>query len=225
MNETSIDEHTLRSWAIKYISGPDDNGYILKKFKNDGLHIPYSFEEQYQIIRKKKQYFWKFIPETELIRNDDGSYCIKQKYIEWRLLKYTDINHLDNKILSDLLELFNWYIAFCKDEWMEIDVFWYQQDINNIENIRKRRIRYYIRMFNGFLSSTNIIISNDNRVYMIDVCDTIPIKKDNQKLRKIQRAIKCAIKWAIVELWVRRSAFKIRGIMEKKRNELLDALS
>ncbi len=108
---------------------------------------------------------------------------------------------------------------------MEIDVFWCQQDINDIENLRKRRIYYYTRMFNGFLSSTNIMISNDNSVYMIDVCDTIPIKKDSQKLHNIKHTIKCAIKWAIVKLWIRRSTIKIRCIIEKKRNELFDNLS
>lgn len=225
MNRINIDGCTLKSWANKYISEPDDNGYIRKFFKNDWKYTPYSFEEQDNIIKKKKQYIWKFIPETELIKNEDGSYYIKQKYIEWKLLKYMDINQLDKETLSDLLELFNWYIAFCKDEWMEIDVFWYQQDINNIDNIRERRIRYYIRMFNGFLSSTNIMISNDNRVYMIDVCDSIPIKKGSQKLRKIKNTIKRAIKWAIIELWIRRSTFKIHCIIDKKRSELFNALS
>jgi hypothetical protein len=46
------------------------------------------------------------LPETELIKREDGSYYIKQKYIEGRLLKFVDINQLDKKVLSYLLELF-----------------------------------------------------------------------------------------------------------------------
>jgi hypothetical protein len=73
MDEINIDEYT-RSWVTKYITEPDEQWYIFKYFKNDWIHIPYSFEQQNNIIEKKKQYFWKFIPETELIKNDDGSY-------------------------------------------------------------------------------------------------------------------------------------------------------
>ena len=222
MDKIDIDKYT-RFWMTKYITEPDENGYIFKFFKKDCEYKPYSFEKQSFIVEMKKEYIWKFIPETELIKNEDGSYYIKQKYIEWKLLKFMDINQLDKKVLSDLLELFNWYIAFCKNEWMEIDVFGYQQDINSIENIRKRRFLTYTRMFNSFLSSTNIMISNDNKVYMIDVCDTIPIpiKKDSQKLQKVKQAVR----HAIMELWIKKTIFKIQLLMNRKREELIDALS
>ena len=221
MNKIDVEEDTLRSWVTKYISEPDDNGYIFKFFKDDCGFRPYPFEMQNNIIRKKRQYIWKFIPETELIKNEDGSYCIKQKYIKWRLLKFVDINQLNEKILSDLLELFNWYIAFCKDEGIEIDIFGYQQDIDNLENMRKRKLLFYTRILNGFLSSTNIMISNDNKVYMVDVCDTIPIQKNNQRLCWIKRTIRQMLK----ELWIVRTKFKILRIIEKKRWELVGALS
>ena len=220
MNKAVIDKCT-RAWFTKYISEPDENGYIFKYFKNNELLAPYSFEMQNSIIKKKKQYIWKFIPETELIKNEDGSYYIKQKFIEWKLLKFVDINQLDKKVLSDLLELFNWYIAFCKDEWMEIDVFGYQEDINNLENIRKRRYLFYTRLLNSFLSSTNIIISNDNRVYMVDVCDVFPNKWRNKKLYNIKHAVK----QAIIELWIKRTKLKIHRIIEWKKNDLLNVLS
>ena len=219
MNE--IDDYTLKSWCTKDITEPDEQWYIFKHFKKDSNFKPYSFEKQNEIIEKKKQYIWKFIPETELIKNEDGSYYIKQKYIEWKLLKFVDIKQLDKKVLSDLLELFEWYIAFCKNEWAVIDVIWYQHDIHNLENIRKRRFLFYSRMFSSFLTSTNIIISSDSKVYMIDVCDTIPTKKRDQ----IQNKIKNAIKNAIIELWIKRTQFKIRRIIEKKQSELIDVLS
>lgn len=219
MNKIDIDKCT-NAWFTKYISEPDENGYIFKYFKKNGL-TPYSFEMQNNIINRKKQYIWKFIPETELIRNENGSYCIKQKYIEWKLLKFVDINQLDEKVLSDLLELFNWYIAFCKYEWMEIDIFGYQEDINNLENLRKRRFLSYTRMLNGFLSSTNIIISKDNKVYMVDVCDTLPNKKGNKTLY----SIKHTVRQAIIEIWIKRAKSKIHRIIKEKRKDLLNALS
>ena len=220
MNKIDIDKYK-RDWVTKYITGPDENGYIFKYFKKNCEHIPYSFEKQSFIIDMKKEYIWKFLPETQLIKREDGSYYIKQKYIEWKLLKFVDINQLNKKVLSDLLELFEWYIAFCKNEWIQLDVFGYQEDIYHIENIRKKRFLHYTRMLNSFLSSTNIMISNDNKVYMIDVCDTIPVSNDGQRLQKIKRTIRKAI----IELWIKRTESKIRHIIEKKRDELGDALS
>ena len=214
-----IDSYTLKSWCTKDITEPDEQWYIFKHFKKDSNFKPYSFEKQNEILEKKKQYIWKFIPETELIKRDDGSYFIKQKFIEWKLLKYIDINQLDERVLSDLLELLNWYIAYCKDSWVVIDVFGYQSDIHNLDNIRKRRFLFYKRMIDSFLSSTNIIISNDNKVYMIDVCDTVSENK-HKKLHKIRKAVR----QAIIELWIKKTIFKIQFLINRKRKELLDAL-
>ena len=219
MDKIDIDKYT-RFWVTKYITEPDENGYIFKFFKKDCEYKPYSFEKQSDIIRKKKQYIWKYIPETQLIKNEDGSYYIKQKFIKWRLLKFVDINQLDKKTLSDLLDLFNWYSDFCKNEWIEIDIFWYQWDISDVENIRKRRYLFYTRMLSSFLASTNIIISDDNKVYMIDVCDTIPVQENEQKLNKI----KYAVRHAIIELWIKRTEYKIRRVIKKKKEELADIL-
>ena len=219
MDKIDIDKYS-RSWVTKYITEPDENGYIFKYFKNDGEHKPYPYEKQNYIIEMKKHYIWKYIPETELIKNEDGSYYIKQKYIEWKLLKFVDINQLDRRTLFDLLDLFNWYSDFCKNEWIQIDVFGYQWDISDIDNIRKKRYLFYTRMLNSFLASTNIIISNDNKVYMIDVCDTIPVQKNDQKLRKIKHTIR----QVIIELWIRIAESKIHNVIDKKKRDLLYAL-
>lgn len=219
MNEIDIENYAVNHWATKYVSKPDDDGFIFKSFRKDCIHKPYSFEKQQNIIEKKKQYIWKFMPETQLIKNDDGSYCIKQKYIEWKLLNSIDINQLDEQVLSDLLELFDWYIAYCKNEGALIDVMGYQEDIDKIENIRKRRFLLYTRIFNSFFSSTNIIISN-NKVYMIDVCDTVPVNNE-QTLYKIKNAVR----QAIMKLWIKKAEFKIRHIIKWKKKELLDAIS
>ena len=216
-----IDNYTLRAWCTKDITEPDEQWYIFKIFKIDWIHKPYPFEKQNSIIEKKKQYFWKFIPETELIKNDDDSYYIKQKFIRWRLIKFVDVNQLNQQTLSDLLELLKWYIAYCKDEWIEMDIFWYQQDINASMNIWERRILFYTRLLNSFLSSTNIMISDDGKVYMIDVCDTIPIYKWKSKIEKL----KSIVRNAIISLWIKKTIFKIQLLINRKREELIDVLS
>ena len=221
MDKIDINNHTLDYWATKYVSKPDDEGYVLKSFRRDSVHKPYPFEKQSRIIERKKQYIWKFMPETQLIKNEDGTYRIKQKYIEWKLLKFVDIDQLDEQVLSDLLELFDWYIAYCKDEWAQLDIIWYQEDINDLDNIRKRRFRFYTRTFNNLLSSTNIIISNDNKVYMIDVCDTIPVQNNKQKLY----GIKSAVRKAILELWIKKTKFRIQHLINEKRKELCSVLT
>lgn len=219
MDKIDID-NTLNYWAIKYVSKPDDKGYIFKYFRKDSIHTPYSFEEQNKNIEKKKQYIWKFLPETQLLKNDDGTYYIKQKYIEWKLLKDVNIHNLDDKVLSDLLELFDWYMAYCKDENARIDIIWFQEDIDSLKNIRKRRFLFYTRIFNRFLSSSNVIISNDNKVYMIDVCDAIPVN-NNQKLYKI----KMEFRQAFMKLWIKKAELKIRRLIKEKKKELYDVLS
>ena len=221
MKNLESEKYYKSEWVTKSLVWPDEQGYIFKHFKNDIEHKPFSFEKQSSIIEKKKQYFWKFLPETKLVKNDDGTYCIKQKFIEWRLLKFVDINQLDEKVLSDLLELFDGYIAYCKDEWVEMDVIGYQQDIHHLENIRKRRFLFYSRIFNSFLSSTNIMISNDNKVYMVDVCDTIPVSYKQTCIYKI----KTAVRKSILELWIKKTEYKMRRLIKSKRKELKDTLS
>lgn len=220
MKNLEAEKYYKREWVTKSLIWPDEHGYIFKHFKKECEHKPYSFDRQSSIIEKKKQIIWKYLPETELIKNEDGTYCIKQKFIEWRLLKFVDINELDENILSDLLDLFDGYMAYCKSEWVEMDVIGYQQDIHNLDPGRKRRILFYSRILNSFLESTNIMISNDNKVYMIDVCDTVP-EEITGKISKI----KATIRKAIIDLWIKKTEYKIRRLIEKKRNELWDVLS
>lgn len=220
MKNLETEKYYKNEWVTKSIVWPDEQWYILKFFKKDCEHEPYSYEEQSSIIEKKKQYIWKFLPETELIKNDDGTYCIKQKFIEWKLLKFIDINKLDAEVLSDLLELFDWYIAYCKSEWIEMDVIGYQQDIHIHKPWWKRRFMFYSRILNGFLASTNIIISNDKRVYMIDVCDTIPISKDD-----IISKTKSAVRNAIMNIWIKKTKYRIHRLIKEKWKELWEVLS
>ena len=220
MVEINTTEYKINFWWTKYIVWPDEQGYIYKYFKNDWKFKTYPIEEQNNIIEKKKKYIWRFMPETELIKTEGDSYCIKQKYIEWKLLKSTDINQLDEQTLSELLELIDWYISYCKNEWKEIDTIWCQHDIYGFENVRKRRFFVYSRFLKGFLSSTNIIISNKNKVYMVDVCDIIP-PDDISKIDKIKQTVK----QAICKLWAKISKQKVSRLLKEKRKDLYKTLS
>ena len=221
MQNRESEEYYKNEWVTKSIIWPDENGYVFKFFKKDGIHKLYSFQKQRSIIEKKKQYIWKYLPDTQLIEEVDWGYYIKQKYIKWKLLKFTDINNLDANVLSDLLDLIKGYVAYSKDEWIELDVLGYQKDIHEEDNIWKRRVLFYSRLFDSFLTSTNIMISDDNKVYMIDVCDTIPTRKKKDILHKT----KYAIRQAIIDLWIKNTEYKVRRILKEKRKELTDVLS
>lgn len=87
MKNFEAESYYKNEWVTKSIVWPDEQWYILKFFKKDCEHEPYSFEEQRSIIEKKKQYIWKFLPETELIKNHDGTYYIKQKVYWMKITK------------------------------------------------------------------------------------------------------------------------------------------
>jgi hypothetical protein len=221
MQNRESEEYYKNEWVTKSIIWPDENGYVFKFFKKDGIHKLYSFQKQRSIIEKKKQYIWKYLPETELIEKVDWSYYIKQKYIKWKLLKFIDIKNLDANVLSDLLDLIKGYVAYSKDEWIELDVLGYQKDIHEEDNIWKRRVLFYSRLFDSFLTSTNIMISDDNKVYMIDVCDTIPLEHPKTTIR----SVKDWIRHALIDLWIKKTEHKIHRLIEEKRKELCDVLS
>ena len=64
------------------------------------------------------------------------------------------------------------------------------------------------------------MISDDNKVYMIDVCDTIPKVKDD-----IISKTKSAVRKAIMNIWIKKAEYKIRHLISNKRNELIETLS
>ena len=80
MQNRESEEYYKNEWVTKSIIWPDENGYVFKFFKKDGIHKLYSFQKQRSIIEKKKQYIWKYLPETQLIEEVDWGYYIKQKY-------------------------------------------------------------------------------------------------------------------------------------------------
>lgn len=65
------------------------------------------------------------------------------------------------------------------------------------------------------------MISNDNKVYMVDVCDTIPVSYKQTCIYKI----KTAVRKSILELWIKKTEYKMRRLIKSKRKELKDTLS
>lgn len=170
-------------WFEKEISAPDKQGFIIKKFKKDRTPLPY--REQERILRTKKKYFGKYIPETTLIQNpllEERDYCIRQKFIEGRELREIDIHSLSAKTLVQLLDLLQCYLSFSKDHNIPIDIMGNQP--NSVENIRIRRMKNFLLIYKNFLSSSNIIVSREGDIFMVDVCETQDAQ--NSLLKKIK---------------------------------------
>lgn len=157
-------------WNTKHISDPDEDWFISKIFKTKRQMLP--IQEQRKIIEKKKQYFWEYIPETILCEFWDWwEYVIKQKFIKWKTLAQTDISDLSAETLEKLIDLIRKYLKYHKEQWWEMDITWYQYYPWN-PSANKRRIMNFIKIYQNFLASTNIMVSEDGNVYMVDVCES-----------------------------------------------------
>lgn len=152
----------------KIVKGPDADGYLYKYFKKH-IKVP-SLTEQKRLLELKKQYFWKYIPETELCETEDGNYFIKQKYIQGQLLKDLAMYQLSSITLWELIDLLNSYLSYCKNEKKPLDIIGYQPYPKEMKS-REKKFRNAIKLYKNFLASSNIIVANNGKVYMIDVCD------------------------------------------------------
>ena len=162
-------DYTSRLWKTKHISEPDESWFIIKVFKSKRQILP--IDKQREIIEKKKLYFWEYIPETELIETENWEYIIKQKFIKWKTLSQTDISNLSAETLRQLVDFIKKYIKYFKEQWWDMDISWYQIYKWNVSNL-ERRIRGFLAINKNFLTSTNIMISEDWNVYMVDVCES-----------------------------------------------------
>lgn len=158
-------------WSTKYISASDKEWFVIKSFKDKRQVL--SIDKQRKIIEKKKEYFWEYIPETELIEigTGDDDYIIKQQFIKWKTLAQIDISTLSAETLEKLLDLIDKYLLYYKEQWWEMDITWYQYYQWNPSSIRKKIMNFF-KITKNFLTSTNIMISDDWNVYMVDVCES-----------------------------------------------------
>lgn len=156
-------------WATKYVWSPDIDGFISKIFKTKKQILP--IDDQRKLLEKKKVYFWEYIPQTELIEGEDWEYTIRQKFISWKTLAQTDISSLSADTLMHLLDLIKKFLKYHKEQWWDMDITWYQYYPQNIGAI-KRKIKNFLTIYKNFLVSTNIMISDDWNVYIVDVCES-----------------------------------------------------
>jgi len=202
MNKIEAD-YTVRLWNTKYVSEPDEDWFINKVFKTKRQILPIS--KQRKIIEKKKAYFWEYIPETELIETENWKYIIRQKFIKWKTLAQTDISVLSAETLHHLIDLIKKYIKYFKEEWWDMDTTWYQIYKWNVSNL-ERRARQFLAINKNFLTSTNIMISDDWNVYMVDVCET----SDFHLLWKIKNF--CA------KPFIKRTISDLENLLQKRIN-------
>ena len=174
------EDYTSWLWNTKHISEPDEQWFIYKFFKSKKQILP--INEQKKIIEMKKKYFWEYIPETELVETENWEYIIKQKFIKWTTLAKTDISVLPAETLKKILDLIKKYLRYHKEQWWELDLTGYQYYPWNPSAI-KRKLMNFLKINHNFLNSTNIMISEDWNVFMVDICDsadsTIPWKFKN----------------------------------------------
>ncbi len=163
------EDYTSRLWNTKHISEPDNEWFICKIFKTKRQILP--IDEQKRIIEKKKNYFWEYIPETELIETGNWEYIIKQKFIIWNTLAKTDISTLSANTLKQLVDLIKKYLKYYDEQWWELDLTWYQFYEWN-PNFIVRKIKNFLKINQNFLTSTNIMVWEDWNVYMVDVCES-----------------------------------------------------
>ena len=162
-------DYTVKLWNTKHISEPDEYWFISKIFKTKKQTLP--IEQQRKIIEMKKEYFWEYMPETQLVETENWEYIIRQKFIEWRALAWVDVSSLSAETLSKLLDLIKKYLQYHKEQWWEMDITWYQYYPSNPSSI-KRKIINFLKISKNFLASTNIMIWDDWNPYMVDVCES-----------------------------------------------------
>ena len=195
-------DYTNKLWKSKHISAPDKDWFIVKEFNTKELML--SIHEQRKILNTKQKYFWEYIPETILCETGNWEYFIKQKYVNWKTLSQIDISVLSENTLSDLIDLIKKYIKYHKEQWWELDLTWYQQYKWNPKTL-KRMILNFLKINQNFLASTNIMISNDWHVYMVDVCESTDIR------------LQWKFKNFCAKPFIKRTIFKLEKILQQKR--------
>lgn len=160
-------------WAIKNITEPNEFWFICKFFKTKELMLP--LDEQRCILKKKKQYFWEYIPETILCETQDGEYFIRQKFVKWKTLASTDVSDLPAATIFKIIDLINKYLKYHKEQWWIMDIAWYQH-YQSEPGTFERKLRNFLKIYKNFLNSTNIMISDDWNVYMVDVCESTEVR-------------------------------------------------
>ena len=202
MNKVQQD-YTTWLWNTKRITFPDKDGFVLKYFKTKEQSIP--IEDQRKIIESKKRYFWEYIPETELVETEDWEYMIRQKYIEWKTLAQTDIFSLSSKTLFKILDLIKKYLKYHKEQWWELDITWCQHYEWNPSKLEKM-IRNFLKIHKNFLASTNIMISEDWNVYMVDVCESTDVRLQSR------------IKNFLAKPFIKRTILDLEKALQRKIN-------
>ena len=197
------EDYTDRLWKRKYVSEPDEDWFISKIFKSKKQIIP--INEQRKIIETKKFYFGEYIPETELIETQNWEYIIRQKFIKWKTLAQTDISSLSADTLYKIIDLIKKYIKYFKEQWWDMDITWYQIYKWNVSDL-ERRLRHFLAINKNFLTSTNIMVSEDWNVYMVDICESA----DFRLLWKIKNF--CA------KPFIKRTISNLEKILQKKIN-------
>ena len=218
MEKIQEDKYNEWIWNTKHISAPDEDWFIVKKFKTKRQILP--IQEQRNIIESKMEYFWEYIPETELIETENWEYTIRQKFIKWKTLNQIDISNLSAETLRQLIDLIKKYLQYYKEQGWDLDLTGYQHYKWNPSHL-ERMIRNFLKINKNFLVSTNIMVGDDWNVYMIDVCESA------------EQRLAWKIKNFCAKPFIKRTIYNLEKALQKRVNfenknikdDLLDTLS
>ena len=122
------------------------------------------------------------------------------------------------------MELIKSYIQYVKKEWKRLDVHGCQdEDLTNLGRFDKKRnvrINTYSKLYKSFLISSNIIISDNWEVYMVDVCDvcnTNTIYSGEDIMGKIKSSIRNLVINTVINIGITKTKGRLRWILIKQK--------
>ena len=105
-----------------------------------------------------------------MIESEDGTYYIKQKFIDGDLLRDVDVYNLSPVTQKQLIDLLQSYISYGIEENVFLDVFGFQN--YQPRNKLTHQLYWLLNVRKSYLWSSNIIVDKQGDVFMVDVCET-----------------------------------------------------
>lgn len=125
VKECLLKEKHKRFFWENIVIQKDDFFY---KTLNRMWKIMHHWENKYKSVVENieliEEYFWNIceIAETEVIKDEDFFYIIKQKKLNWNILKFRDLKH--KKVKNKMIEIMKINNIFWKEKWLFLDIFW-----------------------------------------------------------------------------------------------------
>jgi len=137
-----------------------------------------------------------------------------------------DINSLTASSIDELVDFLKKYLNFCHTESIFNDVAWYQElydkinDWNFLRKIYINLIIRYNRCVKNIFKSTNVLLSNDGHIYMVDVCDDVDKNQCLNLIQNLNKNLKKRLKILFLNINIK----KLEKYKRKYKSELIETL-